>query len=357
MPDPGEDVVLVDDPTSGIATNARDTLFLLDPAGPMTATVYTSATQATDAALQNRLYEYFEQGGQGVYVQGYGSGYTLPDLADALAMLPPGMGQIVAPLITDAPENILIAQAAHDQRKMALLAAPLGDTDAQATTLANAIKGGSDARFASLWPDYASVSTQAGATFTTSVALIVAGLIARNDLLGLNSGIPAAGVNGIADTILGLSDLRSDTRRAALKTAQINTFKLVTGNYRGYGWRTLADLTLHPNWWDLSGSRTVAALSHDIDVDAEQIVFGQVDGVGSLERRYGAIVSARCANYRTVGALFGPAPGGANPAYSVDVGSTVNPVANLQAGLVTARVRVKGSKFAEHVVTDITKQF
>lgn len=352
-PIPGYDVNLIDDPTSGIAVNATDTLYLLDPNGPDTPTPISEATDEANSVLQNRLSAYLLQGGRSVYVQGYGSGYELPELEEALDSLPDGAGQIVAPSITDASENILIAQAAYDQKKIALLAAPLGDSDAQVETLAAAIIGGSDARFAGLWPDYAQLRTDANQIYTVSVALIVAALAARNDLQFHNPGMAAAGGNGIAETVISVSDLKTDSRIQALKNAQVNAFKFVQNAYRNYGWRTLANLTTHPDWWDMSGARTVAAITHDIATVDEQIVFGQIDGVGTLQRRYGSLISATLKSYYDLGALYGDTPA---DAYSVDVGDTVNPVASLQQGIVTARVRLKASKFAEYVVTDITKR-
>jgi hypothetical protein len=160
-------------------------------------------------------------------------------------------------------------------------------------------------------------------------------------------------VQGRIDGALGISDPKDDTRRGALKNAQVNTAKDVWGSIRNYGFRTLADLTTLPHWWDLSGSRTVMAYRAKAAAIDEDFVFGQIDGQGGMLSRYEGRLRAAAKELYDAGALFGATP---DEAYRVDVGESVNPNEDLAAGEVKANVFLKTSPFAEHLVTNITRR-
>lgn len=354
MPVPGYDVFIVDDPLNGADADATDTMYLLSPAGPEEATVFQTPNSG-DPTLDAQLSAYFADGAvQGklvnaktAVVQGYGSGYELPELEDCFANLPGGPGQIVAPLITDVDELIIVAEKSWEQRKIALLNPPLGMSDTNVAALAADIIAGTDARGAALFADYAQHAVSGGTTVTIPWTITVAAMIAANDLALKNPGLAAAGVQGISLDAVSLSDLRTDARRETLKNAQVNTAKLVGGQYRNYGFRTLADLDELPQWWDLSGSRVVSALCAQAAIIDEQFVFEQIDGSGKLIARYEAQLRAACKALVDIGAIF---------AYDVDTSAAVNPLSNLQQGLVTATVYLSVSTFAEHIVTNITRR-
>lgn len=357
-PVPGSTVQIVDDPVSGASAQATDTLYLLSPYGPDEAAVYTSANSG-NATLDAQLTAYFKDGlsgrtvvgGKTAVVQGYGSGYALPELDDALLLLPSGPGQVVAPHVVDEPEMLLVAEGAWAQNKVALLNSAPGLTDSQVSVLAAALIAGGDCRGAGLWCDYAQHPAAGGTTVTVPFTVTVAAMIAANDIALKNPGIAAAGVGGISDDVVSVSDLRTDTRRESLWHAQVNTAKVVDGKIRNYGYRTLADLTTLPQWAFFSGSRVVMALCEKAAELDETLVFGQIDGLGKFLGRYEGLLRGACKDLYDIKALFGDTP---EDAYSVDVGPNVNPLSNLQAGLVTAQVRLKTSTEAEHIVTNIT---
>lgn len=352
MPVPGFDTFVVDEPSAGVAATATDTLYLLSTAGPATPEAVKRPSDVTDDTLENQLAAYFQIGGRSVYVQGHGDGTTLPTLADALALLPAGPGQVVAPEAVTSADLITLA-GAWGRGKVALLQGPSTATDTALEALAGTVRAGADARGAALFADYAIFQTPSGGQQLIPWSLVVAALVARNDRLYKNPNIAAAGVNGAVVGVLGVDDLRDDVRREALRDAQVNSAKDVNGSLRNYGFRTLADLATLPHWWDLSGSRTVMAYRAKAAAIDEEFVFGQVDGQGQMLARYEGRLRAAAKDLYDVGALFGDTP---DDAYRVVTDETVNPADVLQTGEVTAQVYLRTSPFAEHLVTNITRR-
>lgn len=354
MPVPGVDTFIVDDSLAGAVATATDGLYLLSTAGPATPTAFTSADSGDDT-LDAQLRAYFAEGGKSVTVQGYSAdGVALPTLADAIAMLPPNPGQVVAPEVVTTPEHILVADGAWARNKVALLNGPGNATDTDLTTLADALVSGADARGAGLFADVAQYEGLVPNT-TDSVpwTITVAGMIARNDRATGNPNLAAAGLRGIS-VAQGVTDPRDDGRRQTLNESQVNAAKDVYGSLRNYGFRTLADLTTLPQWWDLSGSRTVMAFRAQAAAVDESFVFDQIDGQGALLDRYESQLRAAAKGLYDLGALYGATP---DDAYNVIVrDESVNPVAQLAEGTVSAKVLLKVSPYAEHLITNITRR-
>lgn len=357
MPTPGFDTFIVDDPTAGIDATATDTLYLLSAAGPATPTIKKKADTG-DATLDAQLRAYFALGGRSVVVQGVGTGSPLPTLANALALLPQGPGQIVVPESLTSGPLVTIAEAAWAQNKVALLQGASTLTDSQLVTLAAAITAGATtgARGAALFADYALVPQVDGSgTDLIPWTIVVAALIAKNDRLLGNPNVAAAGVQGVAspDVVLGVHDLRNETRIQTLKNAQVNSAKLVGTSLRTYGFRTLADLDVIPHWWDLSGSRTVMAFRALAAAIDEEFVFSPIDGHGHLLERYKGRLQTAAKSLYDVDALYGDSP---DEAYRVDTSEAINPQDAIAAGEVTAQVYLKTSPYTEHLVTNITRR-
>lgn len=354
-PVPGFDTFIVDDPISGAAATATDTLHLLSTAGPAEPTVHKRADTG-DATLDAQLRAYFALGGRSVIVQGHGDGTTLPEIADAIALLPPGPGQVVAPEVV-VQDDLITLTGVWASNKVALLQGASTATDTELETLAAAIiaaVGATNGRGAGLFADYFLFPQVAGTgTDLIPQSLVVAALIARNDRLLKNPNIAAAGKNGRVDAAVGIDDQKTDTRIEALKDAQVNSAKNVNGSLRNYGFRTLADLDVLPHWWDLSGSRTVMAYRAQAAAIDEDFTFETIDGKGKMLTRYQGRLQAAAKDLYDLDALYGDTP---EAAYRIDVGDTVNTDEDIAAGEVTAQVYLKTSPFAEHLVTNITRR-
>lgn len=358
MPTPGVDTYIIDQPISARQAAETDTLYLLSSqtGAPATPTEFLKGNSGV-AALDTQLRAYFEAGGGRAVVQGY-SGAN-PALADALALLPAGPGQVVAPEAVASADIITIAGAAWSANKVYLANGAASSTDSAITTLAQAVIAGATDGFrgTGMWVDTGRHSPITGNTpDNVPYTLTVAGLIAAQDRQTGNPNMVPGGVNGYGPgSFLGVVDARTGARRTTLSAAgiQVNCAAAADRGTTNYGFRTLANLTAMPHWWDFSGSRTVMALRARLAAVDEQFMFAQIDGQGQTIARYGSECKRVCAELYQAGALFGVSQG---DAFQVDVGPAINPVAQLQAGVLTAQVRAKVSPFAEHIVTNISRR-
>lgn len=359
MPEPGHDTLVIDEPLSSGASTATDTLYLLSPNGPAEPTP-TRQADTGNAALDAQIRAYLADGGRSLVLQGFDAvPNLLPPLADAIDLLPAAPGQLVAPEVVTSAELITLADKAWDRNKVALLGGPAAATDAQLITLAQAVIAGTDARGAALFADVAQYPDGAGGTDDIPWAITVAALIARNDRLTGNPNLAAAGKMGISRA-LGVTDLRSDARRAALYAEQVNTANVIpVGSLRNYGFKTLADLETLPHWWDLSGARTMMAVRARVAAVDEDYVFGQIDAHGITLERYRSAIKTVLRDLHRIGALFGVTPA---DAYSVETGDIsdpddpINPHEDLAQGEVKAQVTLRTSPHADHITTTLIRR-
>jgi hypothetical protein len=347
-PVPGHDEYIVDDPVSGSSANGTDTLYLLSTSGPATPTVKSQA-DTEDDTLNGYLRTFFNVAGKGctVVLQGVGDGTTLPTPVSALALLPEGPGQVVAPEQVTSAQILALIEGAWPQNKVVFANGASNLADSALETLSAALIAGTDARGAALFGDYWTFPSPAGTgTIQVPAALVVAACCARNDLTQKNPNIAAAGLNGIPAGAIGLNTSRSAAAIETLKTAQVNCAKYVSPTYRNYGFRTLADLTTLPLWWDMSGTRTVMAYRAAAAAINEDFVFAEIDGKGAMLGRYQSRLEDAAKQLQDAGALYG---------YSVDI-ADVNSLADLEEGDVVAQVYLQTSPYAEHLTTNITRR-
>lgn len=378
MPVPGYDIELVDTVTPRGAPTATDTLFLVDFAedGPLYTPTRIESPARFDAVFgdyvaysqaQACIDAFFAIGGGVVYFVRYGgpdadeydddhANATNTELQAALNSLGValGPGQLVVPGATSQSQHALEIAHEWDNNRYALLVPPAGATDEQLEALADGDIAEEGGRFAALWRDYAVVPGRIfGTTRTVPWAIVQAGLIAASDSLTHNPNREAAGKNGIATHVLSIVDEVDDIRREALRDAQVNTAKTIFGDARAYGVRTLADLSVIPHWSTTGGSRTVMAARALIAAIDEDFVFTQIDGRGQEFALYnGAVKGALEPLFSKYNALYGATLA---DALSVDTGPTVNTSDTIAANELRARVQLKTSPTAEHVVTFLSR--
>lgn len=364
MPLIGVDVAVEDEAVIARLPTATDTIFLLtaDANAPANPTLVDSAARvradfptATDTIAETDTL--FGEGAGRVYVVKIADAVNLTTTLDKLpAEL--GPGQVVAPAVITATDIRELADWAFATNRVYLANGPDTATDAQLVTLATAVISGSDGRYAGLWADVAEIPGAGGNTREVPASLVVAGMIARNDLQpgGGNPNLAVAGVNVLPQYAIGVTAERSDAARDTLTAAQVNTFKTVAGQLRNYGYRTLADLGELPQWWDLGGSRTVMDVRAHIRSASEDAVFAQIDGDANAENRVNGLASARCLELVRLRALFNRDANGEPIApFTVDTSRAVNPVSQVAQGRVKARVGLRTSPYVEHLDVTIVK--
>jgi len=357
----GIEIEIIDELAPVVAPTATDTLYLLH-SGVTDPVTLVSAAEARDAfageaALIAMTDAYFAEGGAKLVAapldEGSGS-----ELAADLEAFPAdlGPGQLVVPEVVTGAAMADLADWAYRTNRTYIGDGPDGADDGALTALAATVRASDGARFASVEADTLLVPGLAsGTTRRVPASVVKAALIARSDIATLNPNLAAAGVNGQCRYVIGIDDERSETRRNALGEVGVNTFRTIFGQaIRAYGFRTTADLDDLPLWWDLSGSRTVMAVRARAAAVAEDHEFGQIDGGGAFLASYEAALARELKELQGLGALY--AESASRPGYSVTAGREVNPPASLAQGIVRARIRLKTSPFAEHVIVSIVRR-
>src|SRR5215831_2466374 len=184
--------------------------------------------------------------------------------ASALALDTPdkGPGQVSAPGQTTSARHLQLLAHAAANRRIAVLDAPDTSTAATLTALAATDRAGNQRYGAMFAPWLVAPGITPGTTRSIPPSALVAGLIARN--AGLGPASPSAGDLGISLFATALSQPAwDDPTRQTLNNGGVDVIRLMFGQVRVYGWRTLVDSTADPTWANLGGSRTFMAIASD----------------------------------------------------------------------------------------------
>lgn len=248
----------------------------------------------------------------------------------------------------------LIAHAKAN-RRIALLATAIGQTEAQAIATADTLVAGGNGEYAGLFYPWVRIPTSANTSKLISPEGYVAAARARAHR-DVGPWRAAAGEVAEARYVLGPE---VDVPRAVgdrLDDAGVNAIRTIAGTTRVYGWRSLsADLV---NFGLLTGRdtlNTVAVLAEDA---LEPLLFQPIDALGHL---YGKVESALLGIVEPMRAAQGLYPRTddlgqqIDPGYSVDVGPTVNNAGVLAANRVGARLGLRVSPVGTIIDLTIVK--
>ncbi|HET7443266.1 MAG TPA: hypothetical protein VFJ57_01265 [Solirubrobacterales bacterium] len=275
-----------------------------------------------------------------------------------------GAGQVAYPGGTSTAIHTALLEHAEDYNRCAILDATDTATVATLTGEAATLRAlGTSARCGGLFAPWAVVKGSAvGTTKTVPYSLIQMGIIARHDGLTYdaaagvtNPNDPAAGVNGVSLTTISLSQPAwTEVNRETLNDAGVNVARVVYGQVRTYGYRTLVNpLTDGLHLW-LNNRRIDMAILAKAALIGEEFVFAEVDGRGQVLGTFaGALRGEILAPYYQVGALFGATP---EDAFWVDVGDAVNPPEQLAEGIFRAVIAARRSPLAEQVEIEYVKE-
>lgn len=277
------------------------------------------------------------------------------DYVDALAKLTSdfGPGQVAVPGKTSDAVHIGLLEHAEAHNRVALL--DLEDASSASTLAAdvNAVRTTAGARFAAAFAPHAVVpGVAAGTTRTVGYSAVQAGLIARLDGQTGNPNQAAAGDNGRSRYAIALSQPAwTDDDRETLNDAGVNVARVIHGEVRTYGYRTIVNPVTDPRWVEFSGSREVMSILSRAAQIAESYEFAQLDGRGHTVASFQGELIAICAEDYAKDALFGSTP---EEAYSVDVSGNTDETAAERRLVATFLLRT--SPFAERVEITLVKR-
>ena len=360
---------IVDEPEAATPPTQTDTAFLIaslaSSGSPTDVQELRSSGEArniypNEPALITITDAYFNIGGGRMFV----SPQVGSVLEAAEQFIPAyGPGQLIAPEVGDEGAQRQLIQWAWENNHIYLASASAsggpgdvlpagGDAVNRAAGLAS-----SEGRFSALCMGVIEIPGLApGATRDVDSSVVTAALIARSDILTGNPNLAAAGNHtpgaaGQVDYAVGLKEELSLESLRYLAAGQVNCYRTVNKRVRNYGFWSLADLEYHPQWWDLSGSRTVMAIRAHEEAIAEELLFGQISADGIFIDRYQSGLASVCAAFQRIGAIYGTDK---EPGYRIDM--SANTTEQLATGLVKATVIVKTSPFAAALEIDLVRR-
>lgn len=265
-----------------------------------------------------------------------------------------GPGQVSMPGRTTAEAQEGLLTHCETTNRIALLdgtdTATVGTLTAQAATL----RAQSTARYGGLFAPWVVIpGISVGTTRTVPPCALVAGLMARNDGLGLNPNDPAAGDNGISSYAVGLSQAGwTDAQRGELNESGVNVLRVLNGSVEVYGYRTLVNYVVDNTWQFLSNARLDAFIKAKSAAVGERFVFRQIGK--KLPAEFGSAIEGEVLlPLFNEEALFGESQA---EAFSVDIGEAVNTPTTIEEGKLKAIASVRMSGVAEVVEIEIVRE-
>jgi phage tail sheath protein FI len=265
-----------------------------------------------------------------------------------------GIGQVSEPgNTTDTAHTRLLAHA-YANRRSAILDAPDTPTVGTLKTSASAARAGNQ-RFGGMWwPWNTAPGYVAGTTRSVPPSALVAAICARNDARGVTVSDPGAGDNGVAQFVYALSQPAvDDTTRQQLNDAGVNVIRSVFTGVRVYGWRSLVDPIVDPEWRSFGTARLYMSIAGEGANIAETFLFDKIDGQGKKIAEFNGALSGMLQRYWNRGDLYGAT---ALEAFFVDTGDQVNTPARIANNELHAVLNVKMAPFAEFVQIEIVKR-
>jgi hypothetical protein len=350
----------------------------------MTEYEATFGTRVGGPTLYDAVECYFREGGARVYISALP---TTPSALEAAAEEPPakrgkaaaaeepeaqaatpaqlnplldvftadlGPGQVSIPGTVDPTTYQALLTHASTHNRIALLTGPATGTVASILALVTPLRSLATARYGAFFAPQAIVPGVAvGTTRQVGYAAIEAGIISRNDALGLNPNVAAAGDRGVSAFATDLTQTYIDTDYQALNDGGADMARKIYGLVETYGYRTLVD-PAGPDaaWLNLGNARLNMAIVAQAEVIAEHYVFAQLDGRRRMIGQFGGDLRAMLVPFYEAGALYGDS---ADDAFAVNVGPQVNTEQTIANGELHAVIEARMSPFAELVVIEIVK--
>lgn len=271
-----------------------------------------------------------------------------------------GAGAVAAPSRQGSTIWNGLRDHAVANRRIALCAFQSSATVADARTGASSYGGVTDgekaeaSHMAFYWP-WVTIPDGAGGTRSVSPESFVAAARAKAHE---SSGPwrPGAGLLSSSAFVSGLSATVTKATSEALDTARVNALRVVDGTVRVYGARSVsADET---NWRFITYRDTLNFLTVRAERELEKYVFSVVDGRKSIFAQVASDLVSVLEDVRNRGGVFERVAADGtllDRGYSVEVSDAINPVADLAAGIVRARVGIRVSSIAEIITITITK--
>ena len=319
--------------------------------------IYGTRT-TTNAALHDALQVFFAEGGSTAYVSAVTAAPVSPAtwagvLDDFTADLGPGAVAIAGVGVT--ADEFVGAHCAATGR-LGIICGPESQSTANAITAAASAAGETGGEhLVYVWPWV----TIPGLEDPIEPIGFAAGVRARAHTAPAGPAQSPLFVDyGTSRFVNGVETAITDAEWETLNTGKVSTVRVVSGKLRQYGWKTVANPDGDASG-NLSGAQfrdLINAIVWDASQVAENYVGRIVDGRGVTLGAFSGELTGVCAKYAAAGSLYAKLDdNGAviDGGYVINVGSDVNPTADLAAGELKAEIGVRLSPTAEFVTITI----
>jgi hypothetical protein len=271
-----------------------------------------------------------------------------------------GAGVVACPEIpTTGDDTFTTALIAHcnDKSRLGFLHAAKTDTDvADLGDIAEAIQSLDNTEHVALFAPWVSAPTgTVGVNRWIPPTGYAAGARARaHNQIGPHQ--PGAGIISNAKFINGVYQSYDKTTGDALDEASINAIRVINNIVRIYGARSLSIDT--QNFRYINAQDVVNHVVVEANRTLEDVLFTVIDGRNSVFASVEAKLVAVMEPLRTLGALYEAFDVNGRRidyGYTVKCDSTLNPLAQLIDGTVTARVGMRVSSIGDSIQVDIIK--
>lgn len=274
-----------------------------------------------------------------------------------------GAGSVAAPGNTTPTVHAMLFDHAQSHNRFALCDAIDTPTAVTLTTAAGVLRTATgatstvagDAPYGMVLAPWEKVPTVGSGTLTLPPSGSMAGRMARVDRSSKpGPGQPAAGRVAASNYSVDVSQTFTEADRALLNDAGIVVIRNIArdGGVQAYGYRTLADPAIWPQYVEANGMRVLMAIHSEGLRVLAGYVLRTIDGRGHLLSELEKDLVGVADGWYGRDALYGATSA---DAFKVDVGPGVNPPAQLAARTIAAILLLKTSPFAERVELTITK--
>lgn len=280
---------------------------------------------------------------------------TASTMGDALAKFGKeyGAGAVAIPGYTSALVGAALMAHAKEFRRLALMAAAQGASDADYLNAADTLIG-LDGEYGGLFGPWVSIPMGGGRTKLVSPEGYVAAARARAHLSEGPWRAPA-GELAIARFVVGVERELTRAQGDTLDEGHVSAIRTIAGTTRLYGWRSLSSDV--DNYALLVGRDVLNTVAYEAEARLEPYVFRTIDGKGQLLASVASTIVGILDPMRAAGGLYERTVDGqqVDPGYSVDVGPTVNTDAVLAANKVAAVVALRVSPVGTLIDLTIVK--
>lgn len=273
-----------------------------------------------------------------------------------------GTGAVACPESTGATVRTALIAHANTYNRLAFLypdaaSDPNDDEDyAALIAITQAIKAGSNAEHVAFFAPWVYVPTSvAGVSrMIPPVGYAAAARARAHNATGPHQ--PGAGVASVARFVNGLEFPIGSTVGDNLDNESINAIRVINNTIRIYGARSCSgDL---PNFRYITGQDVMNFVVVQAYRDLEDILFRPIDSRNAMFADIKQRLQAIMEGLRSIGAIyeaFNDSGQRIDYGYTIKCDSSINPVANLMDGLVTARIGFRVTGVGDSIQVDITK--